>query len=63
VKIGDLVRPVTSSIFTVWGNASGGDVAGIIVGYRGAEVVVYWGNKYGIEVEYREQLEVTSEKG
>ena len=38
------------------------EVAGLIVGYRGEEVFVFWNNKYGIEIEYREQLEVVSER-
>tara|TARA_Y100001958_G_C21200985_1_gene527645 strand:- start:836 stop:1027 length:192 start_codon:yes stop_codon:yes gene_type:complete len=63
VKIGDLVRPKSTSIFTVWGDVLANDVAGLIVGYRGEEVFVYWNNKYGIEIEYREQLEVVSERG
>ena len=63
MKIGDLVRAKTDEFFTTWGEASTGDVVGLIIGCRGEEVVVYWGIKHGIEIEYREQLEVTSEKG
>ena len=63
MKIGDLVRPKSTSIFTVWGDVLANDVAGLIVGYRGEEVFVYWNNKYSIEIEYREQLEVVSERG
>jgi len=62
VRIGDLVRPKSTSIFTVWGKASANDVAGLIIDYRGQDIVVFWGNKYGIEIEYREQLEVVSER-
>ena len=63
MKIGDLVRAKTDDFFTTWGEVSTGDVAGLIIECRGEEVVVYWGIKHGIEIEYREQLEVTSEKG
>jgi len=63
VKIGDLVRAKNDGFFTVWGDTSGGDLTGLIIDYRGEEVVVYWGNKHGIDIEYREHLEVTSEKG
>jgi len=62
VRIGDLVKPKSNSIFTVWGKASSNEVSGVIIDYRGEEVVVFWGNKYGIEIEYPDQLEVVSER-
>lgn len=63
MKVGDLVRVRNDNFFTTWGEVPPVDAAGLIIGWNGAEVVVYWGNSHGIEIEYPDHLEVTSEKG
>lgn len=56
MKTGDLVRPTSSNTgFTPlnW--------KGIIIGWKGIDPVVFWGDKFPNELEYREQIEVINE--
>ena len=61
MKIGDLVKPIRPD------HTFGGtplveeDWKGIVVGFKGTDVIVFWGEDYPEEWEYPEQLEVISE--
>ena len=63
MKIGDLVKPIQPP------RSYGGtplveeDWNGIIIEFDGSDVIVFWGENYPAEREYREQLEVISEGG
>ena len=62
MKIGDAVR-IKTKIFN-WvtvGSQLDADAVGVIVGFDGAEPVVFWNTDFPEEVEYKEQLEVISE--
>lgn len=62
MKIGDAVR-IKTKIFN-WvtvGSQLDTDTVGVIVGFDGAEPVVFWSTDFPEEVEYPEQLEVISE--
>ena len=62
MKIGDAVR-VKTKIFN-WvtvGSQLDPDTVGVIVGFDGAEPVVFWNLDFPEEIEYPEQLEVVSE--
>jgi len=56
MKVGDLVKTKVEEhnpFPEAW--------TGIIVGWRGAEPIVFWNEKFPAEVEYREQIEVVSD--
>lgn len=62
MKIGDAVR-IKTKIFN-WvtvGSQLDSDAVGVIVGFDGAEPVVFWNTDFPEEIEYKEQLEVVSE--
>jgi hypothetical protein len=54
MKVGDLVRPAYSS---TWAPCQ----TGIIIGWEGAEPIVFWSERFPDELEYKEQIEVISE--
>ena len=58
MKVGDLVRtterdPLRPTTMDDW--------TGIIVGWEGAEPIVFWNERFPTEIEYREQIEVVCE--
>ena len=61
MKIGDLVKPIQPP------HTFGGtplceeDWKGIVIGFKGEDVIVFWSEDYPNEWEYPEQLEVISE--
>ena len=70
MKVGDMVRPIPLGVTREAQRDPWLDRVGIIIGfeeqrdYAGVPVthmpVVYWGNDFTAEVEYREQVEVIS---
>ena len=61
MKIGDLVRPIQPP--RTFGGAPlvEKDWSGIVIGFKGSDVIVFWSEEYPDEWEYPEQLEVISE--
>jgi len=61
MKIGDLVRPIRPP--RTFGGAPlvEDDWRGIVVGFKGEDVIVFWNEDYPEEWEYPEQLEVLGE--
>ena len=60
MKIGDLVRPVNSTHILPQYTLDE-SMCGIITGFTGKDVIVFWNEDYPSEWEYPEQLEVISE--
>ena len=62
MKIGDAVK-IKTHVFNWDAEVSHlePDTVGVIVGFDGAEPVVFWNLDFPEEVEYPEQLEVVSE--
>ena len=64
MKIGDLVRPIQpprTYRFHDGAPLVEKDWKGIIIGFKGSDVIVFWSEEYPDEWEYPEQLEVISE--
>ena len=61
MKGGDLVRPIQPP--RTFGGAPlvEDDWNGIVIGFKGGDVIVFWSAEYPNEWEYPEQLEVVSE--
>lgn len=62
MKIGDAVK-IKAHMFNWDATVSylEPDTVGVIIGFDGAEPVVFWNQDFPEEVEYPEQLEVVSE--
>ena len=62
MKIGDLVRPIQPP--RTYGGAPlvEEDWAGIVIGFKDGDVIVFLSTEYPNEWEYPEQLEVISER-
>ncbi len=58
MKIGDLV--MLASVYEAGETSDVG--AGIIVGFRGSYPVVYWNEKFPLEVEYAFQIKVVASR-
>ncbi len=60
MKVGDLVRLVPIASRPRWVAGQNLDV-GIVVGFKGTDVLVFWNENFPNEWEYPEQLEVINE--
>jgi hypothetical protein len=60
MKVGDLVRPVQPDFHPDL-NQETLAMPGIVIGFNGTDVIVFWDEDYPDEWEYPEQLEVISE--
>ena len=61
MKIGDLVKPIQPPRTFGGSPLVEEDWKGIIIGFKGADAIVFWNEDYPNEWEYPEQLEVISE--
>jgi len=61
MKVGDLVRPIQPSHPKVSPPLQEDGWMGIVTGFRGEDVIVFWSEDYPDEWEYPEQLEVINE--
>jgi len=60
MKVGDLVRPVDAGE-KLMQYATDESWRGIIIGFKGEDVIVFWNEDYPNEWEYPEQLMVINE--
>ena len=58
MQIGDLVKPVQPDRSFLGTPLCEEDWKGIIIGFDGTDVIVFWNEDYPEELEYRSQLEV-----
>lgn len=61
MKVGDLVRPIQPDYASASSLLAKDDWRGIVVGFKGTDVIVFWSDDYPDEWEYPEQLEVINE--
>ena len=61
MKVGDLVKPIRPPFTFGGAPLCEEDWKGIVIGFNGTDVIVFWNEDYPDEWEYPEQLEVISE--
>ena len=62
LKIGDLVKPIQPLGHLIGSPLVEKNWRGIVTGFKGTDVIVFWNEDYPDEWEYPEQLEVISER-